>query len=487
MLNFRKIREEGLHWTILWDIILLLVAVTNLTLISFDLLYLRLRPHLFYYAPELVQQYDQLKGIEEHPFTTDYLQRVRAIRGNIEGDLRNGPVFSNPTRSQLTELTELSTEMLRQNPFQTAGLTRNLDKIRGRLRQYVTSESGEPMRTYALAFEYFWDMNPGNYSQRLDFFEREIAPLLEVNYFRHRDIDGDFIDLYWEILDLPFLLFFLFDFVVRFLLFFRKARSRWFLFLVYNWYDFLSLFPSSWLRLLRLFRIMAIWARLRRSELLAAGDGLIVGGFNRYRELLSREVSGMVAIQIISQLQAELEKQSDNAFWAEALEPHRGEIKEVVLEQCQHLTRSQILPFKPRFAELVRVSLEKTLQTSAFRFIPNAVARPVLQKAGADIVDSIFETISSTVESPEGRAAIEGIVDQALDSFRSSGNPRTATMMQKWTHNALEELKGGFVDQELMHEGSKSLQQQLSELAAILVGDPTASAPHRPSGSDQRR
>lgn len=468
MLKWSKIREQGQQWSILWDIVMIIIAVTNLALISFDLMYLRIRPHLYHYAPEIVQEYDKLKGIEENRFTTNYLNRLYQLKKSIEIDLATGGVFSPATKAKSNELAALSVEMLEENPFQTAGLSKNLEKIKGRVRQFVSNTTSQEIESYEDAFIDYWGLNPANYENRFKHFETSIAPLMEVNYFRHRDIDGDFVNLYWSTIDLPFLIFFLFDFVIRFLLFFRKAPSRWFLFPVYNWYDFLSLFPSSWLRLLRLFRVMAIWARLRQSELLAAGDGLIVRTIKSYSDLLSREISGMVAIQIISQLQSEVQKTREGQFLADSLEPHREEIKEVVLEQTEKLTRERILPFRPRVAELVRISLEKSLESTAFRFVPNAILRPVLQKGGADVVESLFETIAATVESQEGKEAIGGIVDQVLDSLRGPDGEKTAGLIQKLTYNSLEELKGQFVNRELMEEGSKTLQEQISEITSPL-------------------
>ncbi|HBS06285.1 MAG TPA: hypothetical protein DEA96_15055 [Leptospiraceae bacterium] len=470
MQRWKKIREEGQLGSIIWDVVMILIAVSNLTLISFDLMYLRLRPYLYYYAPELVQNYDQLKGIEENPFTTDYLHRVNELEASIFSDLENRNALSEETLQQSDELARLSSQMLRDNPFQTAGLSKNLEKIKGRIRQFVTNETSQEIESYREAFQYFWKLDSQNYRARLDYFDQEIAPLMEINYFRHRDIDGDFVNLFWSTIDLPFLIFFASDFLVRFLLFFRKVPARWFLFLVYNWYDFLSLFPSSWLRLLRLFRVMAIWARLQQSELLASGDGLVLRTIKSYTDLLSREISGMVAIQIISQLQTEVQKDREGQFLADSLEPHRDEIKDVVLEQTEKLTRERILPFRPRVAALVQVSLEKSLDSSAFRFVPNAILRPVLQRAGNDVVDSLFETIAATVESQEGKEAIGGIVDQMLDSLRGTDGEKTAGLIQKLTYNSLEELKGQFVNRELLAEGSKTLQQQLSEITASMFG-----------------
>lgn len=470
MLNLKKVHQEGQLWSVLWDVIMILIAITNLALISFDLMYLRLRPYLFHYAPEIVENYDELKGIEENPFTTDYLERVAALRISIEKDLQQGERPGPSVADQTSKLAELSVEMLRENPFQTAGLSKNLEKIKGRIRQFVRAETGEEIESYDTAFQYFWDLNADNSAKRLDYFRREIAPLMEINYFRHRDIDGDFVNLYWSTIDLPFFFFFLCDFLVRFLLFFRKAPTRWFLFLVYNWYDFLSLFPSSFLRLLRLFRVMAIWARLQQSELLAAGNNFLVRTVKGYSDLLSREISGMVAIQIIAQLQEEVMKPKEGDFLADSLEPHRQEIKDVVLEQTEKLTRERILPFKPRVAQLVEISMEQSLKSTAFKYVPNPILRPVLQKAGSSLVESLFETIAATVESPEGKEAIGGIVDQVLDSLKGPDGEKTAGLIQKLTYNSLEELKGQFVNRELMEEGSKTLQEQLSEFAAPLFG-----------------
>ena len=51
-------------------------------------------------------------------------------------------------------------------------------------------------------------------TQEIDFFENKISPLINTNYFRNTNVNGQFVDNFWRI-DLFFIPFFAVDFLLR--------------------------------------------------------------------------------------------------------------------------------------------------------------------------------------------------------------------------------------------------------------------------------
>ena len=76
MLNFQKIKEKGLSFRLVWDLFVVLIVITNLFLIIFDLTYLLARPFYFKYKREITKLYDPYLGIEPHRTTDTYVKYV---------------------------------------------------------------------------------------------------------------------------------------------------------------------------------------------------------------------------------------------------------------------------------------------------------------------------------------------------------------------------------------------------------------------------
>ncbi|WCL47546.1 hypothetical protein [Leptospira sp. GIMC2001] len=65
---------------ILWDIIMVIVVLGNLTLIAFDMTYLWLRPFYYKHFPQVLSYYDKpILGIEPHRSTEKYLRYIDTI------------------------------------------------------------------------------------------------------------------------------------------------------------------------------------------------------------------------------------------------------------------------------------------------------------------------------------------------------------------------------------------------------------------------
>ncbi|MEB3216196.1 MAG: hypothetical protein VKN72_08175 [Nostocales cyanobacterium 94392] len=60
-----------------------ILAVTNLCLVFFDLTYIHWRDFYLQILPNLTQLYDPIKGIEPHPETQNYLDKVIQLEEQV--------------------------------------------------------------------------------------------------------------------------------------------------------------------------------------------------------------------------------------------------------------------------------------------------------------------------------------------------------------------------------------------------------------------
>lgn len=74
-------KQRKFDLTVIWDFFMVLVVLTNLTLIFFDLTYLWLRPVYYKHFPEILRVYDKpILGIEPHRSTEKYLGYVDELK-----------------------------------------------------------------------------------------------------------------------------------------------------------------------------------------------------------------------------------------------------------------------------------------------------------------------------------------------------------------------------------------------------------------------
>jgi hypothetical protein len=73
------VRERPGIIRFIWDMFMVVVTILNLSLILFDMTYLRFRPTYYTYFPKAMEFYDPILGIEPHRMTHDYLKMINEL------------------------------------------------------------------------------------------------------------------------------------------------------------------------------------------------------------------------------------------------------------------------------------------------------------------------------------------------------------------------------------------------------------------------
>jgi hypothetical protein len=415
--RFRRFRKQ-LTPRLAWDIFMVYLAIINVSLILFDLTYLWLRPQYFRFIPVVTKAYDPVKGIEPHPLTERYLEVANETRARLA--VGASPLGLEP---QLAELRELSIQIVTEDPFERSGQTRSLIRLEVGVRDYLRREGSvtpSSELTGAAALEQFWSLAPSPelIAARSDFFDRELRPLLAVNYHRRYDLDGELVDKFWMI-DLPFLLIFALEFGIRWYLSIRRSDlSKWFLFPILNWYDLLGIIPVKEFRLFRLFRIVSIYMRLKRSDHSVIGDDFVSRTVRYFTNIISEEISDMVALRILTETQGELRDGTHKRIIRAVAEPHRDALAAELTQQVQGMLTNQELRDQAR--EFLDANLEQSVESAAaLRRIPlpDPLIRALVTTIGQAVFDSFADTLAATLSSSEGRETLETIIADAIDGI----------------------------------------------------------------------
>jgi len=393
------------------------LALLNVGLIIFDLSYLWLRPTYFEFLPVVTRIYDPVKGIEPEPVTERYLELTRVLAA--EDPTRAGLY---EVEASLAELRQLSMEMVDRSPFQRSGLERNLIRLFKGMEHELIREGTiqAPGNQAQEVSDLFWslDPEPSRLGRRLKFFAGELAPLLEVNYFRFYDLDGELVDHFW-ILDLPFLLIFIVEFFTRWYLAVRRSTyPRWFFFPIFNWYDLLGIMPFRQMRLFRLFRIASIYVRLARSEHSVIGEDPISRIVKYFSNIISEEISDMVSLRILNETQEELRDGTHKRIIRSVVAGHRDALAaQLSLQVRDLLTNDEVRQQARCFLD---ANLDQAVESAeALRRLPlpDVVLRPLVATLGQAIFDAFADTLAATLSSEEGQRAVEAMIEDAIDGL----------------------------------------------------------------------
>ncbi len=391
------------------------LALLNVWLIGFDFTYLWLRPLYFAYLPLVAEVYDPVKGIEPQPLTSRYLEQVDRLIAARSTEAPE-PVIE----AELVELRELSWQLFATDPFNRSGQSRNLGRLEARLRLYlIASGSAAGTRAHggADAFEWLWASGPG-LADRLAFFQRELRPLLAVNYHRDYDLDGELIDRGW-LIDLPFLLIFIIEFNSRWLLAVRRRTyPRWFFFPIFYWYDLLGIVPLPQFRLFRLFRIASIYMRLYRSQRSTVGSDPLSRTVKYFANIINEEISDMVSLRILNESQEEIRGGTHQRIIRAVLEPRREALARELTTRLRDVLASTEVRAK------VRAFLDANLKSAvdnaeALRRVPlrKSVVRPLVEAIGTLIFDAIVQTLAGTLDTDEGQQLLQDLVGASIDGL----------------------------------------------------------------------
>ena len=444
MLKVGEILKRGPRLRVVWDLFMVLVAVVNLLLIAFDWTYFIARPYYRLYMPALTRVYDPVKGIVPHRVTGRYLDVSErwldylATRGP-------GPVEVEPFRS---ELLRLAAKMEGENPFDGAGLSGRYfaleDALAERLVRDGQLQSDQMPGFQALTERFYFGFDPDNDAAlrgRRATQADLLRPLLLVNFEREVDRYGRFVDWYF-LLDGPFLTLFLIEFLVRWVIAVRRRTVlRWFLFPLYNWYDVLGLLPLTEFRFFRLFRIASIYMRLHRSEFTNVGDDIISRTIKRYRDIITEEISDLVAIRILKEMQDEVRSGTSVDIFVSALEPRREEIKRLVAESVARFAAGQ--PGRPQMERMLSRSLEDAARrVPSLTVVPGFIKERLTREIGVAVYQAISDTLAQNLQGDRGRETIDDVVDFLLDDMIERGRESEINVLfQDVTVAVLENMK----------------------------------------------
>lgn len=351
---------------------------------------------------------DPVKGIKPHRAVVAYLGEVDALEAELAASAADGDgerLTAARIRPILLKLQESTEQLMDRETFALANKRGTLETIKNRMRAHMDNDSGSG------SFLAFWDpthLTPESARAELNYFRTQIRPLIEQNYFRWIGEDGEPTNYFFEI-DLWFVLFFWFDFGLRWLWAILRREFRiWYLFAVRNWYEIFNLIPIQHDAFVRLLRVIPWLYRMRDNGFLP-DSGLAPQLVHENAGIIAEEISGMVLVNILKQVQAMMQNRGLKELATLSEEGVLDELEEFFDSQAELISQRVVPAIQPQIADLVDHSIDGSMQ--AYLKSPLSLAiRPIIQNVHAHVRQGLYAGLAGE----EGAKQMTGIMQKFI-------------------------------------------------------------------------
>jgi hypothetical protein len=482
-------------WLNFLDRVMAILALINLLLVLFDLSYIPLRDfwlqgriQLFIKIGPLKEQipkepikvptfnianyYDIIKGIEPYRATKNYLKRVDDLNIKINEIVARGSTQEETIEDILKDLRDRSVDMIDTNPFQIANKTGTLERIKNKMRDHIFGKEDVSSEE---AFKIFWSQEhlfgKKRLREELNFFDREIRPLIETNYQRPVGENGEFVDNF-GLIDFPFFILFATDFLLRtWWISRRHVGVSWIDAMLWRWYDIFLLIP-----VFRWLRVIPVIVRFNESGLLnlnavkkQASQGFVAS--------IAEDLTEVIFVRVINQIQGLIRQGEISNFLSEQNirqyidingTNETAEIGKLIARVLVY----QVLPkLRPDIEALLRYSIEKFIhQAPAYQRIQKFPGIEQLQtNLTQQIVAQIYQILSNTLntfleEDPVFNQLLERLIANFNKNMGSEIQAKQSLeKMESLLLDLLEEIKINYIER-LSQENVEEILEQTRAL-----------------------
>ena len=478
-----------------------LLAVINLAIVAFDLSYVHLRDFwlsgqvtiaridtayvefegfkldlLDRNISKFITQYDAVKGIIPNRDTEEYLTKVEQLEREIAINGLDSPTANN----LLGDLRRRSIEIIQTDAFSEANKTGNLERIKNKMRSRSKAEGSSHIpnssNSATTAFWRFWNSAnlQGSVAEELEFFNTEIKPLIETNYYRIIGENGGYVD-YFGLIDFPFGVIFGLELLGRsWFISRRRVGVSWLDAILWRWYDVFFLLPVwRWLR------IIPVTIRLNQAQLIdlssiqkQVSQGLVAG--------IAEDVTEVVIIRLINQIQASIRKGDLGRLLArQNTNPYidlnnTNEVAELVRILAKVIADRVLPEIQPEAETLLQYSVDKAIKESpayrGIKLLPGGDR--TLITLSHQLVSQGYNAISSTLqailaEDKQFDRLLESLIDNVGKSLTSELQAQQSmSKIEQLLIDLLEEVKINYVER-LSQEDIEDILEQTRSLRKI--------------------
>lgn len=239
--------------------------------------------------------------------------------------------------------------------------------------------------------------------------------------------------------DLIFVAIYLTEFFVRWgVAIVRRTHHRWFFFPFIHWYDVLGCIPVGSFRWLRVLRIITLFHRLQRLEIIDLTNTYLGRTINKYYRIIVEEISDRVVINVLQGAQKEI---ADGAplmhrIDSKVIQPRKAYFVDFLANKIidtgsatHAIYRQQLGDY---LAALVDRSLTKTKHGSRLASIPIAGSRVRLRLSNTvkELSTALVDELMDDLRNPEHRPAFDQLLLDVLEEAMPDGDDLNSVIQQ---------------------------------------------------------
>ena len=337
----------------------------------------------------------------------------------------------------------------------------------------MRSHIPNPDNSSKIAFWQYWTR--ANFqdpiAEELIFFDTEIKPLLETNYYRLIGENGGYVD-YFGFIDFPFGALFALEFLGRtWIISRRRTGISWLDAMLWRWYDLFFLLPFwRWLR------IIPVTIRLNQARIInlysiqrQISQGLVAG--------IAEDVTEVVIIRLIDQIQTSVRNGDINRLLSrQTTNPYidinnTNETVEIVRILAKVLADRVLPAIQPEAENLLKYSVDKALRESpayrGIKLLPGGDR--TITTLSHQLVSQAYSAFSGALqaalaEDEQFDRLLESLLNNVSESFSSELQAQQSlNKIELLLVDLLEEIKINYV-QRLSQEDVEAILEQTRSL-----------------------
>lgn len=431
--------------------------------------------------------YDPVKGIEYHRDTRDYLNTVNQLEQQIQQQGIENGLKSPEVQALLATLRQQSNDMIVTNPFAGVNKSGTLEQIKNRMRRQVRQRVKANL-TSRESFNIFWStdnaqypnyLSPTTWNSEISWFNTTIRPLIETNYYRTIGEDGQPTNYFW-VLDAPFVILFLLEFLARTFYISRRYTSlTWLDAAVWRWYDIPLFIPFSlfW-PALALTRVIPTVVRLHQAGIIDL-NAIAVRVRQGFVAAIAEEISEVVVIQVVNQIQASIRAGEFSSFLQKTTSRRYVDINnvneiEAISQHVIQILTYQVFPkVQPDLEALLRQAINSVLgQSPAYRGLQSlpgigTVPAQLTERLVTDLTQLVYNSFKAILEDPKTTQLTTQLVQNVSSTFLTEAQrQQNLQEIQILLADLLEEIKINYV-QRLSAEDTRQLLDQTRQLQQL--------------------
>lgn len=286
----------------------------------------------------------------------------------------------------------------------------------------------------------------------------------------------------------------------------ERRYHRWFFYPFIHWYDVLGCIPVASFRFFRALRVVSMVFKMQRLEIIDLKKTGLYRTVDKYRGILTEEISDRVVANVLTDLQREVEQGNPviKRIREEIVEPRRDLLVAAASERLQEATNRTYALYRHDVEQYVErriaEAIEQNEEIGRIAQVPVVGERlsVLLERAISDITFHVINGMIEDLGASENNPVLNQVAEISVNTILQEGSEDLEDVTREAIVEALEMVK----EQVLVQQWKKREREQAlaekevlegravyreappEEVAARPGGDGRTRAPDRPDRSD---